>query len=80
MAKRRVKFTFSEELVKEPVIWEVGKRFNIITNIRRADVTAQVAWTILELDGEPAEIDEALRWVEGKGVRIDPVEDSILEG
>ena len=39
MAKRRVKFTFPPDQIKEPVIWEVGKRFEVVTNIRRADIT-----------------------------------------
>ena len=46
----------------------------------RADITAEVAWSILELEGERKEIDDALAWVAGTGVRVDPVEDSIIEG
>ncbi len=80
MAKQRVKFTFPEDQITEPVIYEIGKRFNVITNIRRADVTPEVAWTILELDGESADIEASLRWVAEKGVRVDPVEDTIIEG
>src|SRR5688572_20770593 len=80
MAKLRVKFTFFQDLVKEPIIWEVGKRFDLVTNIRRADVTAEVSWAILELDGDQEHIDEAIKWASEKGVRVDPVEDSIVEG
>jgi ABC-type methionine transport system ATPase subunit len=80
MARLRVKFTFPQELIKEPVIYEVGKRYNVVTNIRRADITAEVAWSILELEGERQEIDDAVAWVAGTGVRVDPVEDSIIEG
>jgi hypothetical protein len=80
MAKQRVKFTFPEDLIKEPIIWEVGTRFNIVTNIRRADVTPTIAWAVLELDGEATELEKALQWVLERGVRVDPVEDSILEG
>ena len=80
MARQRVKFTFPEDLITKPIIWEVGKRFDLITNIRRADVTAEVAWTILELEGEPERIEEGLRWVVEMGIRVDPVEDTIIEG
>ena len=52
MAKVRVKFTFPPEQIREPVIWEVGKRFDLMTNIRRADVQHDIAWAVLELDGE----------------------------
>ena len=80
MPKLRVKFTFPPEQIKEPVIWEVGKRFDLITNIRRADITAEVAWTILELEGNQDDIDRGVKWVEDLGIRVDPVEDSIIEG
>lgn len=80
MAKLRVKFTFPAEQIKAPVIWEVGKRFDLITNIRRADITAEVAWTVLELEGEQADIDRGVKFVEDLGIRVDPVEDTIIEG
>ena len=80
MAKQRVKFTFPEEQIRQPVIWEVGHRYNLVTNIRRADVTPEVAWAVLELEGEQDDIENGLRWVSDLGVRVDPVEDSILEG
>ncbi len=80
MSKLRVKFTFPQEQVREPVIYEVGKRFDLVTNIRRADITAEVAWAILELDGEQSDLDAGIRWVQERGIRVDPVEDSIIEG
>jgi L-aspartate semialdehyde sulfurtransferase ferredoxin len=80
MAKLRVKFTFPQEQIKEPVIWQLGRDFDVITNIRRADITAEVAWTILEIEGEQADIDRGIQWVMDRGIRVDPVEDSIIEG
>ena len=80
MAKLRVKFTFPPERITEPVIWEVGRRFDLITNIRRADVTADIAWAVLEVEGEQADVERGMRWVNELGVRVDPVEDSIIEG
>ena len=80
MAKLRVKFTFPPDQIKEPVIYEVGKRFDLVTNLRRADITAEVAWAILELDGEKQDLDAGISWVQERGIRVDPVEDTILEG
>ena len=80
MAKLRVKFTYSADTIKKPVIWEVGKRFDLVTNIRRADVTSDIAWAVLELDGEPSDLEAGIKWVTEEGVRVDPVEDSIIEG
>ena len=80
MAKQRVKFTFRQELITLPVIYELGKQFGIITNIRRADVTEDRGWVVLELEGDLEEIERGLEWVAGQGVRVDPVQGDIVEG
>ena len=74
MARRRVRLTFSPGLVTEPVIHALGTRFPVVTNIRRADVTREEGWVVLEVDGDLEEIDRGLEWVAGQGVRVDPVE------
>ncbi len=80
MARQRVKFTFVEELIKEPIIWKLAKEFDVVTNIRRADVTDERGWVILELDGDRDEIERGLEWVRKNGVRVDPVYEDIVEG
>ena len=80
MVKRQVMFTFPEELVKEPIIYNVGHRFKVVTNIRRADVSENKGWVVLELEGDEAGIERAIAWVTGKGVRVDPVVGDIVEG
>lgn len=80
MTKLRVKFTFPPERVTEPVIYTLGKDFNIITNIRRANVTRDRGWVVLELDGKEEDIQRAIEWVTTKGVRVDPIVGDIIEG
>ena len=80
MAKQRVKFTFVQELITLPIIYELGKNYNIVTNIRRADVTEDRGWVILEMEGQVDEIERGLEWVSSKGVRVDPVQGDIVEG
>jgi ABC-type methionine transport system ATPase subunit len=80
VAKQRVKFTFPAELVQQPIIWRLGKEFNVVTNIRRADVAEDRGWVILELEGEMEEIERGIRWVQEQGVRVDPVPGDVVEG
>ena len=80
MAKQRVKFTFPQELITLPIIYQVGKEFSVITNIRRADVTEDRGWVVLEIEGDLKEIERSLEWVTSKGVRVDPVEGDVVEG
>ncbi len=80
MAKQRMKFTFPTELIKEPIIYRLCKQFDVIPNIRRADVTEDRGWVVLELEGEMGEIERAVQWVIDQGVRVDPVAGDIVEG
>ena len=47
----RLFVSFPEELVDRPMIYEVVKRFDVVPNIRRANVEAHSGWVILELTG-----------------------------
>ncbi len=80
MARRRIKLTFPEDLVTEPLIYLLGKNFEIVTNIRRADVRERMGWVVLELDGEDQEIDRGMQWITDSGVRVDPVSGDVVEG
>jgi L-aspartate semialdehyde sulfurtransferase ferredoxin len=80
MTKKQVMFTFPEKLIKEPIIFNLGRQFNVVTNVRRADVTESKGWVVLELEGAEKDIDNGVAWVTGKGVRVDPVVGDIIEG
>ena len=80
MATKRVKFTFPQELIKEPVIYKLGVDFSIVTNIWRADIRDDMGWVVLELEGESNVVDEGLAWVISTGVRVDPIAGDIIEG
>ncbi len=80
MAKTQVMFTFPQELIREPIIYSLGQQFKIVTNIRRADVTENRGWVVLELEGEEEDIKQGIAWVTSKGVRVDPVVGDVVEG
>ena len=79
MSKRRARFTFPTGLITEPVIFDLGHKFQVVTNIRRADVREDMGWVILELEGEEEEIEKGLDWVTSMGVRVDPVDGDVVE-
>lgn len=80
MDKQRVKFTFPTELVTQPIIFNLGKKFDVVTNIRRADVRDEMGWVILELEGSQEQIREGVTWISSLGVRVDPVAGDVIEG
>ncbi|HJP40579.1 MAG TPA: NIL domain-containing protein [Dehalococcoidia bacterium] len=80
MAVKRVRFTFPEQLIKDPVIYLLGRQFQVRTNVRMADVDEKTGWVILELEGEPDEIERSISWAQEKGVRVDPITGDVVEG
>ena len=80
MARRRIKFTFPTQLITEPIIYELGHRYKVVTNIRRADVREEMGWVVLELEGAEDEINDSLEWVMSTGVRVDSVSGDVIEG
>ena len=75
----RVRLTFPEELVREPVLAQLVRRFDIEPNIRRANVEAHEGWVICELDGDASAVEGAVGWLEEIGVSVDRLGD-VLEG
>jgi ABC-type methionine transport system ATPase subunit len=81
MATKRVRFTFEPDKIKQPVIYDLGHRFEVVTNIRMADVDDSIGWVVLELEGEPDEIERSIVWAREVGVRVDdPTLGDVVEG
>ena len=72
MVKHTVMLTFSSENISEPIIYNLGQQFNLITNIRLANLAEERGWIVLELDGEENDIEAGLAWAISKGVRVEP--------
>lgn len=73
MAKKEVLLTFSQEILREPVIYNLGQQFRLVTNISRADVSEDRGWVILELEGAEVDIEQGITWATSRGVRVEPV-------
>lgn len=78
--KQRLHLTFPEALIQEPVIYNLGRKFDIVTNIRRANVEEKVGWVILEASGEPDDIAEGVRYLESLSVQVNRIDGDVVEG
>ncbi len=77
MATKRLKLTFPQDLIKEPVIYTMAKKFNVMPNIRRAKVTESVGEVVLELEGPDAKLAEGIVYLRERGVKIEVVEGDV---
>ncbi|HEU0130390.1 MAG TPA: NIL domain-containing protein [Mycobacteriales bacterium] len=66
---------YPEELLSEPVLWELAQRFGLRTNVRRANVEAGVGWVIVEVHGDDAALAAARDWLAERGVTVEELPD-----
>ncbi|MEJ7619889.1 MAG: NIL domain-containing protein [Aquificaceae bacterium] len=74
----RLQLIYPEEKVKEPVLCMVCKNFDVVVNIRTAKVTKDTGILTVEMDGESEEIEKAMKFIEDKGVMVQPIEGQIF--
>ena len=66
----RVKLTFPERLIKEPIVARMVRQFDVMPNIRRAKVEENVGWIVCEISGEADAVEDAIRWLGEVGVDV----------
>ena len=76
----RVYLTFDQQHVREPLIWKLAQEFDVVTNIRMAEVKDGLGLVGLEIDGEDDVVSAAIRWLEAQGVQVAPIEQDLIEG
>lgn len=76
----RLWLMFPAKLITRPVIYELGQKFPVVTNIRQASVNAEVGVVSIELEGERNDIKAAIAWLEELGIKVEPVEINVIEG
>ncbi len=77
--REKVYLTYPPKLLKEPIIYRLGHKFRVVTNIRGANISAEVGLVALETAGEQAEVTAAIRWLSELGVRVEPIEKNVIE-
>ena len=70
---------YPPRLIKQPLVWKLGHKFGVVTNIRQASVTDEIGIVCLELDGQRADVKAAIKWLEKVGVSVEPVEINVIE-
>jgi len=78
--KHRVYLTFSEQTVRDPLIWKLSHEFDVVTNIRTAEVREHMGLVGLEIEGKAEVVEAGIKWLEDQGVHVEPIEQNIIEG
>ncbi len=77
--KRRLWLMYPPRLITSPIIWELSTKYNLITNIRQAEVRDEIGIICLEIEGARDALKKATTWLERRGVKVEPVEINVIE-
>ena len=72
-SKKRVTLVFPANLIQEPVVFTMAKKFDVMPNIRKARVTETVGEMMLELEGDEKNLEKGIKYLESRGVKVEPV-------
>jgi ABC-type methionine transport system ATPase subunit len=78
MARTRVRLTFPASLVQEPILYRLVKDFDILINIRPAEVKVDHGWVALEMEADQETLDRGVAWLRQRGVQVDPIERDVI--
>ena len=77
--QQRLWLMYPPKLIQEPLIWQIGQKFKVVTNLRQASVTDEIGIVCLEVDGKREAVKAAIKWLEKAGVNVEPVEINVIE-
>ncbi len=79
---KRCWFTFpTQQQVEQPIIWQMSRKFpDVVFDIRQASVQNAIGIMAVLLSGSEAEVKAAMDFLRAKGVMVEPIEKSVVEG
>ena len=75
----RLWLMYPPKFITTPVIWELARKFPVVTNVRQASVTDEIGIVCLELSGPRPAVDAGIQWLEKLGIKVEPVEIGVIE-
>ena len=80
MTTARWHLTYAEDLVSEPILWELAHQFGLVTNVRRANIEDTLGWVIVEVRGDPEQLAAGRAWLTERGVQVSDLGGDVVAG
>jgi hypothetical protein len=77
--QKRLWLMYPAKLITNPVVWELGHKFPVVTNVRQASVTDEIGIVCLEISGPSKSVKAAIQWLDKIGIKVEPVEIGVIE-
>ena len=81
-SQKRVWLTFgNKNLVETPALWRMASKYpDVSFDIRQASVQNEIGIMAVLLSGNQADVNGAIEFLRSKGVTVEPIEKSVVEG
>ncbi len=79
---KRCWFTFpTRSQVEQPIIWAMSQEFPRVSfDIRQASVNNEIGIMAVLLTGSESDVNAAMEFLRSRGVIVEPIEKSVVEG
>ncbi|MFA5793644.1 MAG: PilZ domain-containing protein [Candidatus Brocadiia bacterium] len=71
--RSRIKVQFSEEMRKQPTLWEIARDFDVKVNLLKGSMTDVATWLEMEIEGEKEEVRRVIKHLQEHGAKIAPL-------
>ena len=77
--RERYYLSYPRALIKEPLLYHLVKKFDVMFNIRGASVSEEMGLVAVEFEAPREQIERALAWLRQTGVTVEPIEKNVIE-
>ncbi len=77
--RERYYLSYPRPLIKEPILYQLVKKFDLVFNIRGASVSEEMGLVAVEFEGSRDQIERGLSWLRQIGVTVEPIEKNVIE-
>jgi len=70
MPTRTLRLNYPAALLRQPILHQLIRTFDLSVNILRAQITLEEGWLEIQAEGSDAEIDRAQAWLKEQGIEV----------
>ncbi len=67
---RKLSLSFPQKLIREPILFNISNKFGLVFNISKANVSDEVGYLEISLEGPDEALDGAIKYLSERGVTI----------
>jgi len=73
MPSRTLRLNYPAALLRQPILHQLIRSFDLSVNILRAQITLEEGWLEIQADGSDDELERAMAWLHAQGIEVIPI-------